>query len=42
MTKHERLYLAVLAVCDQHNGLCMDAEEERVRLAQTIAAALAD
>ncbi len=42
MTEHERIYLAVLAVCEQQNGLCMDVEEERVRLAQAIADALAD
>jgi hypothetical protein len=42
MTEHERIYLAVLAVCQQQNGLCMDVEKERVRLAQAIADALAD
>jgi hypothetical protein len=42
MTKRERIYLAALAVCQQHNGLCMDVKEERVRLAQAIADALAD
>jgi hypothetical protein len=42
MTEHERIYLAVLAVCQHQHGLCMDVEEERVRLAQAIADALAD
>jgi hypothetical protein len=41
MTDHEGIYLAVLTVCEQQNGLCMDVEEERVRLAQAIADALA-
>ena len=42
MTEHERIYLAALAVCQQQDGLCMDVEEERVRLARAIANALAD
>ena len=42
MTERERIYLAALAVCQQQDGLCMDVEEERIRLAQAIADALVD
>ncbi len=40
MIEQERLYLAVLAVCEQQNGLCMDIEEKSARLAQAIVGAL--
>jgi hypothetical protein len=42
MTEHEMIYLAVLAVCEKQDGLCMDVEEERIRLAWAIADALSD
>jgi hypothetical protein len=42
MTNHDLIYLAVLAVCEKQDGLCMDVEEERIRLARAIADALAD
>ena len=42
MTEHELIYLAVLAVCGKQDGLCIDVEEERVRLARAIADALTD
>jgi hypothetical protein len=40
--KHELISLTALAVCEKQDGLCMDVEEERVRLARAIAAAIAD
>jgi hypothetical protein len=40
MIEQERLYRAVLAVCEKQDGLCMDVEEERARLAHAIVAAL--
>jgi hypothetical protein len=42
MTEHEMIYLAVLAVCEKQDSLCMDVEEERIRLARAIADELAD
>jgi hypothetical protein len=42
MTEHELIYPTALAVCEKQDGLCMDVEEERVRLARAIAEALAD
>jgi len=41
MVDYDKIYLAVLAVCDQLDGLSMDVEEERVVLADAIARALA-
>ncbi|MGO9685871.1 MAG: hypothetical protein ACLPTZ_25425 [Beijerinckiaceae bacterium] len=40
MIEQARLYRAVLAVCEKQDGLCMDIEEERARLAHAIVIAL--
>ena len=42
MTEHERIYLKVLDVCRAQDGLCMDNDDERARLAHPIADALTD